>query len=201
VERTSDDDGTVGAIDTMPTVGRDANPIVDQAALMGTALAAIVALVVSTGVFGPLTSIMGATLLFVIFAYYREQQPRDFRPVLLRGLALAAVTSLCACLLIAWPVQIWINNSPSDVNLCKAVYSVHEITAPIVGGVKIKGDYARPADVVDSYFTCLGGLAFRRLTLFWLGFTVLGTLAYLWRWKHQPVVRIEKVEPESSRAK
>jgi hypothetical protein len=164
-----------------PTRGRPRPVRVDQAALMGAALAAIVAFVVSPGEFEPLASVLGATLLLVIFAYYRFRPwPKGRLEALRRGMALAAVSSLCACLLLAWPVQRVIDASPDEFNICKATYDVHVVESPSPEkGVVVSGNYPRPGDVADAYFSCLGGRATRRLALLWVGFTLLGTLAYL----------------------
>jgi hypothetical protein len=43
----------------------------DQAALMGAALAAIIALAVSPGEWVPFSSVVGVTLLLIIAGYYR----------------------------------------------------------------------------------------------------------------------------------
>jgi hypothetical protein len=152
---------------------KDTNPV-DQAALMGAALAAIVALVVSPGEFGNLSSIIGATLLCVILAFYRlELRLEHFLRAIFRGAAPAAVTGLCACLLISWPVQIWVDHQTSAMNYCSG-------------------------STGDAYSNCLGNRAFQPLALFWAVFTVLGTSAYFggwWRWKRKRLRGYKSNEP------
>ena len=149
---------------------------------MGAALAAIVALVVSPGEYGKLSSIIGATLLFVISAFYRlDLWPDHLLHALLRGMALAAVTGLCATLLIAWPVQIWVDHNTNAINYCYDIYENNN------GGIA--------PTVVDAYSNCLGDRAFQPLAVFWLGFTVLGTLAYYGGWK-----RWKKLRDDGSKA-
>jgi hypothetical protein len=158
---------------TSPAIEKDANPV-DQAALMGAALAAIVALVVSPGEYGVLSSIIGAILLLVISAFYsldRRQDPP--RRAFFRGGALAAVTGLCAFLLISWPVQIWFDHNTGAKYDCYYAYATNKKLMPDV-------DNLTPI-VRDAYYNCLGGQAFQPLAWFWLGFTVVGTVAYFCR--------------------
>lgn len=161
---------------TSPAAEKDANPV-DQAALMGAALAAIVALVVSPGEYGKLSSMIGATLLFVIVAFYRlELRPGHPFRAFFRGAALAAVTGLCACLLISWPVQNHWNGHKDAMNDCYYSYATNNNLPPDVNNLA--------PDVRDSYYNCLGGQAFQPLALFWLVFTALGTSTYFvgWMW-------------------
>jgi hypothetical protein len=169
---------------TSPAAEKDANPV-DEAALMGAALAAIVALVVSPGEYGKLSSMIGATLLFVILAFYRlELRPGSPFRAFFRGAALAAVTGLCACLLISWPVQNHWNDHTNAMNDCYYSYATNNKLSPNV-------DNLAP-DVRDAYYNCLGDEAFQPLALFWLVFTTLGTSMYFvgWMWMRRKRKRL-----------
>lgn len=84
---------------------------VDEAALLGTSLAAILALTLGEGGWDWLGIAIGAALLAVIYAFFdlpAHDDNRRWRELI----ALSLVTALCAALVIAWPWQwVWSNTS------------------------------------------------------------------------------------------
>lgn len=77
---------------------------VDQAALLGVALAATVSISAAEGPWEPIETVVGLVLISVVAAYY------DFSTSLrewswARSAALASVIALCWCLTVAWPLQ------------------------------------------------------------------------------------------------
>jgi hypothetical protein len=80
----------------------------DQAALLGTGLAAVIAVSFGPGSWGWWSTGVGVALLLVIFAYYRIpnrtvrwwERAREL-------LALAAIAGYCGTLVLAYPVQTW----------------------------------------------------------------------------------------------
>jgi hypothetical protein len=89
----------------------------DQAALMGTTLAAVLALVLAPGAWDLPSTMFGLALLCVLQGYYRISKPpsgsspsvdfaRDKREAHRRAYALAAVAGLCAALALAYPMQL-----------------------------------------------------------------------------------------------
>jgi hypothetical protein len=81
---------------------------VDQAALMGAALAAILAVFLPAGRWEGWGSVVGITLTFVVAGYYRvpHSAPSGWRDTITRAGALACVASLCVSIAIAWPLQL-----------------------------------------------------------------------------------------------
>jgi hypothetical protein len=81
---------------------------VDQAALMGAALAAILAVFLPAGRWEGWGSVVGITLTFVIAGFYRvpdSAMPSGWRDAITRAGALACVAALCVSIAIAWPLQ------------------------------------------------------------------------------------------------
>jgi hypothetical protein len=81
----------------------------DQAALLGTGLAAVVAVSFGPGSWGWWSTGVGLALLLVIFAYYRIPD-KTIKPWWKRAreiLALAAIAGYCGTLVLAFPVQTW----------------------------------------------------------------------------------------------
>jgi hypothetical protein len=78
----------------------------DQAALLGTGLAAVIAVSFGPGAWGWWSTWVGMTLLLVIFSYYRIPDRTVRASSRARELlALAAITGLCSTLVVAYPVQ------------------------------------------------------------------------------------------------
>ncbi|MDT3443215.1 MULTISPECIES: hypothetical protein [unclassified Pseudofrankia] len=81
---------------------------IDPGALMGTALAAFLALILASGPWRALSIILGITLTLLLLASYRVEDwgiPRE--TAIVRGAALGAVSGLCADLIVAYPLQEW----------------------------------------------------------------------------------------------
>lgn len=78
----------------------------DQAALLGTGLAAVIAVSFGPGAWGWWSTGVGVTLLLVIFAYYRIPDRTVRASSRARELlALAAIAGFCSTLVFAYPVQ------------------------------------------------------------------------------------------------
>ena len=80
----------------------------DQAALLGTGLAAVIAVSFGPGSWGWWSTGVGVALLLVIFAYYRvpDRTVRWWKRAR-ELLALAAIAGYCGTLVLAYPVQTW----------------------------------------------------------------------------------------------
>jgi hypothetical protein len=98
----------------------------DEAALLGTALAAILALTLGEGGWGWLGLAIGVSLLIVLITFFGFPGPGA------KGrwgelTAFSAVASLCFVLVVAWPWQtIWANLNPSEKAVCAAVAEANE---------------------------------------------------------------------------
>lgn len=75
----------------------------DQAALVGSTLAVVIAVTQGTGGWGPFNTVIGVALLLVLLGYYRRVP--DDRAMLKRALAFASAIGLCLCMMLAWPLQ------------------------------------------------------------------------------------------------
>jgi hypothetical protein len=81
---------------------------IDPGALMGTALAAFLALILASGPWRALSVILGITLTLLLMASYRVEDWGVRREAaIVRGSALGAVSGLCADLIVAYPIQEW----------------------------------------------------------------------------------------------
>ena len=128
---------------------------IEQAALMGTALAAFIALAVGAGNWTMLSTALGLTLALVLVAYVHVPTG-NIRARLLRLLALSAVAGLDVCLTLAYPLQEWLVR-PRVAADCKSVS-------------RLSSDVA----------TCVGSAAAPGLTLLWLlgGAVIFAILAF-----------------------
>jgi len=79
----------------------------DQAALIGVALAAFIALAMGVGQWTLLSTALGLTLAIVMIAYIHIPTG-SMRSRLLRLLAVSAVGALDVCLTLAYPLQEWL---------------------------------------------------------------------------------------------
>ena len=82
---------------------------VDQAALLGTALVAVITVSTAPGAWDAFNTMTGITLLLVLFEYcepVRSKVPdRSRGSTPLRTASFVCVAALCLCLTLAWPVQ------------------------------------------------------------------------------------------------
>jgi hypothetical protein len=111
---------------------------IDPGALMGTALAAFLALILASGPWRALSVILGITLTLLLLASYRVES-WEVRPetALVRGAALGAVAGLCVDLIVAYPMQEWwarrhfpgCHRSP-DVDGCFAHHTTDALWLP-----------------------------------------------------------------------
>jgi hypothetical protein len=87
----------------------------DQAALLGTGLAAVVAVSFGPGSWGWWSVGVGATLLLVIFAFYRvPDKDINVWTRVREILALAAVAGYCSTILLGYPLQTWWKHQGGD---------------------------------------------------------------------------------------
>jgi hypothetical protein len=101
---------------------------VDRAALLGTALAAVVALAfASDGEWDLLATLSGCALLSVIAAFFRL--PADGRRRHAELVAMAAVVGLCSALVLAAPLQAVLSATPVAAP-CRAVGAAGLPAAP-----------------------------------------------------------------------
>jgi hypothetical protein len=128
---------------------------IDQAVLIGAALAAFIALAVGVGQWTLLSSALGLTLAIVLIAYVHVPTG-TFRARLLRLLAVSAVGALALCLTLAYPLQEWLVR-PRVAADCKSLSRL-------------------PTEVA----ACVGSASAPALTLLWLlgGAAIFGILAY-----------------------
>jgi amino acid transporter len=78
----------------------------DQAALIGAAVAAFVALIAAEGAFGAISTILGLTLAAILIAYYRVRDwPENWWDAAFKAAAVATVAALGVILIVAYPVQ------------------------------------------------------------------------------------------------
>jgi hypothetical protein len=128
---------------------------IDQAALLGTALAAFIALAVSAGQWTMLSTALGLTLALVLIAYVHAPTGR-IRVKLLRLLAVSAVGGLDISLTLAYPLQEWLVR-PRVAADCNSLSRL-------------------PTEVA----ACVGSASAPGLTLLWLlgGAVVFGILAF-----------------------
>src|SRR5688572_25283038 len=84
---------------TPSTAGR-----VDQAAVLGVVLAASVTISTAGEAWELIESIVGLVLLMLIAAYF-DTAGIDGAGNLRKRLALAAVSALCCCIMVAYPIQ------------------------------------------------------------------------------------------------
>jgi hypothetical protein len=149
----------------------------DQAALMGAAIAAIITLVLGSGPWELLSSVIGVSLIAILVGFYRPQwrgtSRREVVDSLTQGLALAAVGALCVCLSIAYFVQTHF--------LADRVYSNCQQVAE---AAKLSQD-AEPVEpfatqIEDNAFgDCLGRETTARFPQMWLGAFLLLLTAYV----------------------
>lgn len=155
-----------------PTAGRS----VDRAALLGTSLAAVVAL--TFGGQGPwewLASVVGLALLTVLLGYFRlpdgEPAPRRER------LAVSAVSALCATLVVAPGLQAFLAVATPVGGDCADVGAVASavVVAQPVGLTPSVVRAAATQAAETAYGDCLGATTNRWL---WAPALVLAALGY-----------------------
>jgi hypothetical protein len=110
---------------------------IDQAALLGAALAAFIALTVSAGHWTMLSTALGLTLALVLVAYVHVPIG-GIRVKLLRLLAVSAVGGLDICLTLAYPLQEWLVR-PRVAADCKSLSSLPTEVAACVGSASAPG--------------------------------------------------------------
>jgi hypothetical protein len=141
----------------------------DQAALMGAAVAAIFALVLSPGEYGWLEVVTGTTLGVVILGYYRfPSRHLTWRDALTKAAALGAVGALCLSLSVALPLQ----------NLLEGHGSGHYCIT--IQNQKPDRVQMHPKYVPVDYYDCLGDEVNERLPLIWvMGAFLIGVPAFV----------------------
>jgi hypothetical protein len=139
------------------------HPTIDQAAIMGATLAAVITITISPGEFGPLDLVVGSTLLSTILAYsHLESWPESRSRVFFKCASLATAFSLCGFLILSWPLQELADHAHrSELDMyCDTI--------------------AR-----DARNDCLGNYVGQHLTVWWLGITILA-IGFLWRrWQNR----------------
>jgi hypothetical protein len=158
---------------------------VDQAALMGAALAAILAIFVPEGSWDGWGVVVGVTLSFVIAGYYRipSSPPLGWRDALTRAGAVASVAALCLSIALAYPLQ----RATVSRNACKR---------------EVSRDYPslaadRPDRFDELADNCVGGKAGDKLQPLWLGIALEILLFHLVMWHP----RASKTENATAHAK
>jgi hypothetical protein len=116
---------------------------IDQAVLVGAAVAAFVALAVGIGQWTLLSSALGLTLAIVLIAYVHVPTG-SIRSKLLRLLAVSAVGALDVCLTLAYPLQEW-------------------LVRP-----RVAADCKRLSRLPTEVAACVGSASAPALTLLWL---------------------------------
>jgi hypothetical protein len=144
----------------------------DQAALMGAAVAAIFALVLSPGEYGWHEVVVGISLGAVLLGYYRIPKGHfTWWNALTKSSAVGAVGALCLSLIFALPLQNWLEHHGSGA-YCIEVQNQDP-------------DMVRnePKYIPEDYYDCLGDEVNERLPWVWAaGVLVVGIPAYmLWR--------------------
>lgn len=162
----------------MTTAGRRSWSI-DRAALLGTTLAAVVAL--TFGGSGPwdwIATAVGLALLAVLVGYYRlPTAAAGSRPELREALAVSAVAALCATLVVATPLQLLLESATSVGERCAATGRV--AAAGVRGDDRHRGvsgadlDAAAGEAAATAAGTCLGAAANLWLWVPAVGFTGL----------------------------
>jgi hypothetical protein len=107
------------------------NRWIDQAALMGTALAAFIALALGAGGWTLLSTALGLTLALVLIAFVHIPTG-GIRTRLLRLLAVSAVAGLDTSLILAYPLQEWLVRPRVGAD-CKSLSRVPTEVAACVG--------------------------------------------------------------------
>jgi hypothetical protein len=161
---------------------------VDQAALMGAALAAILAIFLPAGKWDRWGSVVGITLSFVVAGYYRIP-PSPPSPdgllggwwdALTRAGAVATVAALCLSIALAYPLQ---QRSVSEIK-CR-----YETLRDYPG---------LAADRLDELTSnCIGYKAGQKLQPIWFGFAVVIVIVHVFKWHPQP--NANKASPSPSR--
>jgi hypothetical protein len=110
---------------------------IDQAALIGTALAAFIALAVGGGQWTLLSTALGLTLALVMIAFVHVPTG-SIRAKLLRLLAVSAVAGLDISLTLAYPLQEWLVR-PRIAADCKSLSRLPTEMASCVGSASAPG--------------------------------------------------------------
>jgi hypothetical protein len=150
---------------------------VDQAALMGAALAAILAIFLPAGKWDRWGTVVGITLSFVVAGYYRipSSPPSPdglwggWWDAFTRAGAVAGVAALCLSIALAYPLQ---QRSVSDTK-CR-----YETLRDYPG---------LAADRLDELTSnCIGYKAGQKLQPIWLGLAAVILIVHIVRWHPQP---------------
>jgi hypothetical protein len=144
----------------------------DQAALMGAAVAAIFALVLSPGEYGWHEVVVGISLGAVLLGYYRIPKGHfTWRNALTKASAVGAVGALCLSLIFSLPLQSWLEHHGSGAYCIEVQNQDPNI---------VRDD---PKYIPEDYYDCLGDEVNERLPLVWAaGVLLVGIPAYmLWR--------------------
>lgn len=150
---------------------------------MGTALAAIMASVLSPGKYGWLSTAFGVILICILAAHYRPEPAETFRQAMARAAAFGAVGALCFSLAAAWPIQDLA--SPRLVEASCIQHATADI--PDVTWNRL------PPDRVDVFEDCVGNVTTGRLEGVWLIATLVLTVFALLKW-HRPALGIRSGE-------
>jgi hypothetical protein len=110
---------------------------IDQAALIGTALAAFIALAVGAGEWTLLSTALGLTLALVLIAFVHVPTG-TIRSKLLRLLTVSAVGGLDVSLTLAYPLQEWLVR-PRVAADCSSLSRLHTEMAACVGSASAPG--------------------------------------------------------------
>jgi hypothetical protein len=110
---------------TVPTSHGEGASRIDEAALLGTALAAILALTLGEGGWDWLGPAIGAALIATLTAFFDLPAKTD-RKRWRELVALACVAALCAALVLAWPWQVIYSRITGAGSSCKAIAEAHE---------------------------------------------------------------------------
>ena len=113
------------------------NRWIDQAALIGTALAAFIALAAGTGQWTLLSTALGLTLALVLIAFVHVPTG-SIRTRLLRLLAISAVGGLDISLTLAYPLQEWLVR-PRVAADCRSLSRLPTEVASCVGSSAAPG--------------------------------------------------------------
>jgi hypothetical protein len=142
---------------------------VDQAALMGAVLAAVLAIFLPKGRWDRSGIGVGVALVAIIAGYYRvpPKKPKEWFDAWTRAAALAGVTALCLCIALAYPAQ--------QKSIHKYEYQCEQENLK-------KYPYLK-ADRLDELIdNCVGDKAGRRLQPAWLALAIGIFFGHLLKW-------------------
>jgi hypothetical protein len=92
------------------------NSRVDDLALAGAAVAAVVAIAAADGPYEPFESVLGLVLAILLAVLYRPSPSDSAQLAWVRSAAAAAVGALVLCLILAFPIDQVVRNVSASVN-------------------------------------------------------------------------------------